>query len=73
MMMRQISTYIMAPLTCKTFASADPVIGEASANSDPSKLIEMSIISIETKIKMLKQRFEEKPEDSWNIWHNGNI
>jgi len=55
------------------FASANSAFGEASENSDMSKLIEMSIIFIETKIKMLKQRFEEKPEDSWDIWHNGNI
>ena len=73
MMMRQIVTYLMAPLTYTAFTSANRAFGEASENSDLSKLIEMPIIFIANEIKMLKQKFEEKPEDSWDIWHNGNI
>jgi hypothetical protein len=73
MMIRQIVTYITAPLACKAFASTNPAFGEASGNSDLGKLIEMSLTFIETKIKMLKERVEETPEDSWDIWHNGNI
>jgi hypothetical protein len=73
MMMRQIVTYLTAPLTYTVFTSANRAFGEASENSDLRKLVEMPIIFIETKIKMLRQKFEEKPEDSWDIWHNGNI
>jgi hypothetical protein len=60
MMMRQMVTYITAPLTYKAFASANSAFGEASENSDLGNLIEMSMTSIETKIKMLKQRVEER-------------
>lgn len=73
LMMRQIVTYLIAAPTCKAFASANPSFGTASENSDLSKLINKLIFVMEIKIKLLKQRFEETPEDSWDIWHNGNI
>jgi hypothetical protein len=73
MMMRQMVTYLIAAPTCKAFASANPAFGAAFENSDPRKLIDKLKIFTDTKIKMLKQRFEETPEDSWDIWHNGNI
>lgn len=56
MMMRQMVTYITAPLTYKAIASANSAYGEASENSGLGNLIEMSMTYIETKIKMLKQR-----------------
>lgn len=58
MMMRQMVTYIAAPLTYQAFPSANPAFGEASENSDPGKLIGLSITSIQTEMKMLRQKEE---------------